>query len=54
MIDPRICKNPVGMFRMKNGDGAWLFSEAECLRMIEVLLDRAKKIWDKEREGKRA
>jgi hypothetical protein len=45
MIDPRICKNPVGMIRMKNEDGTWLFSEAECLRRIEVILCRAKKIW---------
>jgi hypothetical protein len=56
MIDPRICNNPVVMFRMKNKKGSWLYSEAECLRMIELILDRAKKIWREElvfeREGK--
>jgi hypothetical protein len=56
MIDPRICNNPVVMFRMKNRKGAWLFSEAEYLRMIEVMLERAKKIWREElaleRKGK--
>jgi hypothetical protein len=56
MIDPRICKNPIVMFRMKNKNGTWLFSEAECLRRIEVMLDRAKKIWLEElvleRKGK--
>ncbi|MDR0584544.1 MAG: hypothetical protein LBG57_09395 [Treponema sp.] len=48
MIDPRICANPITMFRMKNKDGTWLFDEQECLRMIEVMLDRAKKIWSEE------
>jgi hypothetical protein len=60
MIDPRICKNPVAMFRMKNEDGTWLFSEEECLRRIEVMLERARKIWieelfperEKQRKGK--
>ncbi|MDR1230718.1 MAG: hypothetical protein LBK61_04885 [Spirochaetaceae bacterium] len=56
MIDPRIGNNPVVMFRMKNKDGIWLFSEEECLRRIEVMLDRAKKIWREElvleRKGK--
>ncbi|MDR0583193.1 MAG: hypothetical protein LBG57_02430 [Treponema sp.] len=48
MIDQRICTNPITMFRMKNKDGTWLFDEKECLRMIEVMLDRAKKIWSEE------
>jgi hypothetical protein len=37
--------NPVGMFRRKNQDGTFLFSEEECLRMIGVILDRAEKAW---------
>jgi hypothetical protein len=49
MIDPRIGNNPVVMFRMKNKDGTWLFSEEECQRRIEVMLERAKKIWAEER-----
>jgi hypothetical protein len=43
---------------MKNRDGTWLFSEAECLRRIEVILNRAKVIWLEElaleRKGKSA
>jgi hypothetical protein len=58
MIDPRIGNNPVIMFRMKNKDGTWLFSEEECLRRIEVMLERAKKIWREElaleRKGKQS
>jgi hypothetical protein len=42
------------MFRMKNEDGTWLFSEEECLRRIEVMLERAKKIWSEERLLERA
>jgi hypothetical protein len=45
MIDPRMYGNPVGMFRMKNKDGTFLFSEEECLRRIGVMLERAEKAW---------
>jgi hypothetical protein len=53
MIDPRIRGNPVVMFRMRREDGAYLFSEAECQRRIEVMLERAKKIWSKEQFSER-
>ncbi|MDR1585911.1 MAG: hypothetical protein LBS57_00495 [Treponema sp.] len=53
MIDPRIGKNPVAMFRMKNEDGAYLFSEEECLRRIEVMLERARDIWIEEQVSER-
>ena len=49
MIDPRICRTPVVIFRIKNKAGGYLYSEQECLNWIEVMLDRAKKIWSQER-----
>ncbi|MDR1175363.1 MAG: hypothetical protein LBK83_07845 [Treponema sp.] len=54
MIDPRVSKNPVGLIRMKKKDGAFLFSEKECERWIELIVERTKKLWSEEepREGK--
>jgi hypothetical protein len=49
-IDPRIAKNPIGIIRMKNKDGGFLFSEEECL--LAVFVDRAKQL-EKAEEGKR-
>ena len=49
MIDPRICRNPVVIFRIKNKGGSYLYSEQECLNWIEVMLERAKKLWSEER-----
>lgn len=44
MLDPSL-GNPVRMIRMKNPDGTWFFTEEECLRRIEVILERAKQVW---------
>jgi hypothetical protein len=54
MIDPRVSRNPVGLIRMKKKDGTFLFSDAECERWIEVIVDRAKAAWLEEKppEGK--
>jgi hypothetical protein len=52
MIDPRICKNPVILIRMRKNDGAYLYSGEECLRLVEIYLNRAKKIWSEEMERK--
>jgi hypothetical protein len=50
MIDPRISRDPVGLIRMKGKGGAFLYSEKECERWIEmILLDRAVKLWAKEK-----
>jgi hypothetical protein len=56
MIDPEISSNPVGLIRMKKKDGSFLFSEAESERFIEVILDRAKEVWAREKvpEGSKA
>ena len=54
MIDPRICKNPVLIIRYRNKDGGYLYSEEECLRLLEIYLDRAKKIWEEEAGPARA
>jgi hypothetical protein len=51
-IDSRIAKNPIGIIRMKNKDGGFLFSEEECLRLLAVFVDRAKQL-EKAEEGKR-
>jgi hypothetical protein len=45
MIDPCVSKNPVGLIRMKKKDGTFLFSDTECERWIEVIVDRAKAAW---------
>jgi hypothetical protein len=54
MIDPEISKNPIGLIRMKKKDGSFLFSEAECERWIEVILEKAEELWAKGKspEGK--
>jgi hypothetical protein len=49
MIDRRISKNPVGLIRMKKKDGTFLFSEEECERWIEVIVDKAKRLWAEEK-----
>jgi hypothetical protein len=49
MIDPGISRNPVGLIRMRNKNGTFIFSEDECERWIELILDRAKKMWIKEK-----
>jgi hypothetical protein len=49
MIDPGISKNPVGLIRMRNKNGAFIFSDDECERWIELILERAKKRWAAEK-----
>jgi hypothetical protein len=48
MIDPRICGNPITLIRYKNKNGEYLYSREECLRLLEIYLDRAKKVWKEE------
>jgi hypothetical protein len=48
MIDPRICKNPVVIIRYRNKNGGYLYSEEECLRLLEIYVNRARKIWEEE------
>ena len=43
-IDTRICKNPIYIIRMKNNDGDFLYTEEECLKLLSVFFDRAKKL----------
>jgi hypothetical protein len=54
MIDPRISTNPVAIIRYRNKKGEFLYSEEECLRLLEIYLDRAKKLWKEETETARA
>jgi hypothetical protein len=48
MTDPRIYTNPIPIIRHKRKDGTFLYSEEECLRLLEIFLDRAKKVWKEE------
>jgi hypothetical protein len=43
VIDRKIGIDSVNLIRMRNKDGSFLFSGEECLRYIEVLMDRSKK-----------
>jgi hypothetical protein len=54
MTDPRIYTNPVPLIRYKGKNGSYLYSEDECRRLLEIFLDRAKKVWEEEKgkEGK--
>jgi hypothetical protein len=40
MITPNICKESVGLIRIKKKDGSFLFDDAECERLLEVYIDR--------------
>jgi hypothetical protein len=48
VIDPRICQDPVALFRRKNKDGSWFLTDQECYNWVEVILDRAKRVWVEE------
>jgi hypothetical protein len=48
MMDPPIGKNPVAIIRYRNKDGEFLYSREECERLLELYLDRAKKLWEEE------
>jgi hypothetical protein len=50
MLDPRISSNPVAIIRYRNKTGGYLYSEEECSRLLEIYLDRAKKLWQEEGE----
>jgi hypothetical protein len=54
MIDPRVCRNPIALIRYRDKNGGYLYSEEECSRLLEVYLDRAKKLWKEEAETARA
>jgi hypothetical protein len=49
MIDPRICKDPITLIRFQKKDGSFLYTGEECLRLLEVYLDRAKTVWIEEK-----
>jgi hypothetical protein len=51
MLDRRICKNPIPHIRWQTKRGEFLYSEEECLRLLGVYLDRAKRVWQREREA---
>jgi hypothetical protein len=52
MTDPRIYTNPIPLIRYKGKNGSYLYSEKECLSLLEIFIDRAKKVW-KEEQGKK-